>query len=183
MAQDFVQSTGIDPLKDATIRGVREATNPRLDNFEGIISVRVRIAGGNDLPIGHYNLRDPGDGQGVPIEVEGVLLPPSSNGEVIVRFERPEDAVQNSFYDRIAITSGNPRKTVTFDVGVDSRSITFAPNRASSTFWANSRSPHLSFAFKTPTRPGKHDLFVEVSQKNRLIQVVPVSIVVAGDQG
>jgi hypothetical protein len=93
------------------------------------------------------------------------------------RAEGKEDA--SEYCARVEIKTGYDVRTVTFDVGIDSRNITFSERQHTVTFEAQAGSSPLIFGFTAPQKPGQHDVFIEVSQKNRLIQVIPISIIIA----
>jgi hypothetical protein len=161
-------------------RLARLQINPVLDNFTGFISVHVRTAGDGNLPVeeckvpAHYD-------DATLVTVNGVRVSPAQNYEIAVQFVVNEETDVIGYLDPINIQTGNVTEIVTFDVVLVYKDITFSHSRASSTFRAKSGSEPLTFVFEAPQGTGNYELFIEVLQKNRLLQVVPVSIIVATD--
>src|SRR5215469_10765247 len=149
----------------------RLLSNPTLDNFDGRITVRIRDSRGVELPTEHI------------VEEEDAADPTTTCVaaleevcEAIVGFETAERDSSSIFQKRLLIRDGNPAESVTFDVVLDSNSIEFTPDHATVTLKSKSDASALSFTFKAPQEPGKHDILVEVGQKNRLVQVMRVSV-------
>jgi len=116
--------------------------------------------------------------------MKGVRVAPQQDCRLSVQFEpirnrhAADEPVTTEYGQRIEIKTGNAVKVVSFDVTIDCRNIIFSPSVQMSTFTAKVGSSPLIFGFSAPQLVGKYDAFVEVSQKNRLIQVIPISIFV-----
>lgn len=101
-----------------------------------------------------------------------------------MRFEPGEAEADSAggLHERLRIRDGNEANRVSFDVAVDSTSVEFVKDRSSNAFEPRSSPLPLVFAFVAPEEEGSHKLFIEVSQKNRLVQVVPASMEVRRDK-
>jgi hypothetical protein len=114
--------------------------------------------------------------------VRGVLLAPESPYELTVAFDIAQSNSNISFVEQLDIQTENEPPLVDFNVGVITRDIKFTTRPQKSITvksQAGSGGPVI-FSFKSPQTPGLYELFVEISQKNRLIQVVRVPAVVSG---
>lgn len=141
--------------------------NPTLDNFDGIVAVRLCDASHNDLPLFH------GEERAIPHAA------PGQSCLAIVGFETEIAENTYPFCSRVVIKDGKPSNTVSFDVALDSEIITFEPRGARFTF-SSSASERFdrAFAFVAPLQAGREDIFIEVTQKNRLVQVVAATLMV-----
>jgi hypothetical protein len=154
----------------------RALGNPILDNFEGIVSVRIFDSSDHDLPITDSIIK------GERITRSSYQALPAQNCQVIVQLVRDLSRDIFTFNERIEINDGNNSKVVTFDIALDCEEIDFLPRRASITFKADEASPILKFSFVAPKDLTRSIIFVEVSQKNRLLQSVPAAIIVQQPQ-
>ena len=82
------------------------------------------------------------------------------------------------FHSRLVIKDGNESDHVTFHVALDSETIVLEPRGAHCTFRPGRETPTLAFGFAAPEQAGRHDIFAEVTQKNRLLKVVAASLMV-----
>jgi hypothetical protein len=144
----------------------RLQTSPILDNFDGAVAIRLRNNQGGDLALTTV------DGEIVP------SAPTSESCRAFVIFEARADKGDCVFQRRILINDGKDSPLVTFQVALDSETITFEPPGAQGTFQPAHEILSLEFLFKAPEKIGRHDIFVEVTQKNRLVQVVPAALMV-----
>jgi GAF domain-containing protein len=144
--------------------------SPSFDNFDGIVTVSIWNSDNT-----HLNTEPIEDGPSPSLTATYLSAPDQSCG-VIVQFSAGEANSSATFKKRLVIKDGNSAKTVTFDVTPDSNSIDFDPEYASTTLNTNNGSSSVEFGFKTPQDSGRYDILVEVSQKNRLVEVIPVSI-------
>jgi len=140
--------------------------NPTLDNFDGTVGVRLLAVGGADLP---------------QVVRGGRALPRAATGQVchaIVAFRGGGSLGGQAFEGRVLVSGGREAEQVTFEVALDGEAIAFTPRGEATTFRPAKDTPRLDFVFTAPAEPGRYDIFVEVTQKNRLVQVVPAAIVV-----
>jgi GAF domain-containing protein len=168
----------VEPIEriERAIEPFRLLTTATLDNFDGLVTVRICDSDGKDLAT-QLTVED-GDPSNV---TEIPVASPEQSCQAIVRFETSPRDLSSVFQKRLLIRDGNPAETVSFDVVLDSNRIEFTPDHATTTLKSNSGSSSLSFAFKAPQEPGKDDILVEVSQKNRLVQVMRASMTILGD--
>jgi hypothetical protein len=149
-------------------RLARLQVNPRLDNFAGVVVARLCDDAERDLPIS-----DSENGK-VPCAA------PGQNCWLLVIFDsQTATRTDGLFQCPLVIKDGNDTDYVTFVVALDSEAIVFEPRGAQRTFQPTREKPTLAFAFTAPERTGLHDIFVEITQKNRLLRVMsaPVMIV------
>jgi hypothetical protein len=147
-------------------RIARLQINPMLDNFDGLVIVRLQDVSGRDLLL---------------MDFEGSKFASAASGQRckgVVIFESGATESIYPFMGRIAIKDGNEADNVTFDVALDSDEIVFEPRGGQRTFRSRGEKSQLEFAFVVPTETGAHNILVEVSQKNRLVQVVRAGIMV-----
>jgi hypothetical protein len=82
--------------------------------------------------------------------------------------------------EEIRITGGIDTRTVEFHLIPDSNSVSVQPRQKAVSFGALDRSPQVEFQFRAPETAGPIELWVEVSQKNRLIHVISAALYVQG---
>jgi hypothetical protein len=143
-------------------------SDPKLDNFNGNVWVRVTDEPGKQLPLEEMGADQPyflaGADQRYRLDVSFVVGQPDGGGLV----------------QELRILKGNIASKVTFDVVLDSQTIKLTKDRSSVTFDPRSSSPPLIFDFVVPEDKREHELFVEISQKNRLLQSLLVRLRVGG---
>ena len=93
--------------------------------------------------------------------------------EVWLQPERPAEEVPAEAID---IRDGRDFEQATFEIALDSDDIKFKPRRLTLTVQPDEASSRLFFPFVAPAKAGEHKVWVQVFQKNRLIQVVEATI-------
>jgi hypothetical protein len=179
--QRGAEGAGLDRRVMESQRDLREAlesledrvapllTNPTLDNFDGFLTVRL-LDGGGERP--RTRLDKPEEEYTWPCKARQPC-------RLVVQFTKVPAGGAAVWENRIFITAGNDTPHVTFDVVVESDDIGGFPKRDSITFNSKFPSPSMGFEFETPEEVGTHDIFVEVVQSNRLIQVVRTSVTIS----
>jgi hypothetical protein len=147
-------------------------SEPKLDNFDGTVSVRVSDKTGKELPRDQSRTDQlffrAGAGQRCRLDISFAAgQPRGENGGVL--------------YQELRIRRGNAASQVTFDIFLDSRAVKLEEYRSSVTFDPSGHSPPLTFNFVAPVEQGEHELFVEISQKNRLLQSMLIKLRVGSD--
>lgn len=160
------------------------------DLVEGLVSAEIEsVARGEVLDnySGHICARfESGDRQ-----TAGGQRAPSSGGEADSRRRRgrpgilvwlQSEAPQQSGIasGSVEVRDGRAADEVTFEVCLESDGARFAPARASLTVQPGTESRHQLFVTKRGTRLGNQQVWVQVFQKNRLIQVLPTPIARSG---
>jgi hypothetical protein len=146
-------------------------SEPKLDNFDGSVSVRVCDDVGKPLPQDPSRDRGyflPRAGQRCRLEISfaaGIL-----GGKDVGVPYRP-----------LRIQRGNTASQVTFDIFLDGRTVSLVKDRSSVTFDPNGKSPVSTFDFIAPNDRGEYELFVEIAQKNRLLQSLLIRLRVKSD--
>jgi hypothetical protein len=135
-------------------------SEPKLDNFNGTASIRLTNEAGKELQ------REPSR-SGPPCFLASARQP--CRLEITFSSGKSRAESKGVLYLDLQISKGKPASQVTFDVFLDGQ-IELVKDRASVTFDPKGSSAPLVFNFTAPTSRGKHALFVEISQKNRLLQ-------------
>jgi hypothetical protein len=143
------------------------AGEPTLDNFQGTVLTNIFDLSGDKL-----SPSAEGDLKVLPKQplLLNVSLCPSYT-------EKNEDNTTQS----ISIKNGNSVKDVTFEVSLDSETVNLSnTSRKSLTIHLDpkSESPSLSFNLNAPDQKGRHEIWVEIFQKNKLIQVLTTQLFV-----
>ncbi len=142
---------------DELIRG------PVLDNYDGYVCARLATEAGVALPMNGTERACAEPGQ--PCNLEVWLQP-----------QKPQDAVS----DRVLIEDGRDSPDATFEIAPDSEFIKFRPSRQDVTARDGEESSRLAFSFVTPAT-GSHELWIELFQKNRIIQALRIVLDVGGE--
>lgn len=135
-------------------------SEPKLDNFDGTVSIRLTNEAGKELQ------REPSRSD-PPCFLASARQP--CRLEIIFSSGKRRGESNGVLYLDLQISKGKSASQVTFDVFLDGQ-IEMVKDRASVTFDPKLSSPPLLFNFAAPASGGKHALFVEISQKNRLLQ-------------
>ena len=145
--------------------------NVTLDPFDGAVIVRVRGPNGEIILFGEHSVpADFGEPNEI-VKVLGAKLLPGQPYELSVTLERQAIAAANAAFERVTTGTESEPVTVTFDVHLNARDISFTPKAEAITIESRSRSAAFASRFLAPSVPGRYDIFAEVSQKNRLVQV------------
>ncbi|MDX2044712.1 MAG: AAA-like domain-containing protein [Acidobacteriota bacterium] len=137
---------------------------PRLDNYDGYLCAGLK-EGENDQALKW-------DGRSVSV-VSGkeyqlcVWLTP----------DKPTEAM----FDRVEISDGQYAGEVKFQIAIDSDSLRFFPRHQDCLAGLRQASPITTFSCLVGETKTKHQLWVQLFQKNRLIQVLPLQITVEGE--
>lgn len=142
-------------------------SEPTLDNFDGNVWIRLVDQAGTALPMGFSEGNRSYFG-----------VPAGQHCRLEVRFVpgQRHDESSGDLHQELRIRSGNNVEKLTFNVALDSLTIDLPQDRLAITFHPQSSPPPLTFDFLAPENRQEHQLFVEVSQKNRLLQSVPVKL-------
>jgi hypothetical protein len=149
-----------DRIGDNVVSQIKELmAGPVLTNYRGAICAEFRDR--FDEPL---NLKD----DGLPVASA------SKTYELIVWLQpRPQT---NQFAESVEIRGGRDAKTVEFEVSLDSDTLKFNFHRQKVFAPVNERSSELQFQFVVPETQKKHEVWLHLLQKNRLIQVMRVEI-------
>jgi hypothetical protein len=140
---------------------------PVLDNFDGVVSVRLCDVEGLNLQAvegkdGRFSVRSDR----------------SRHCQAILRIGAGQKLDDAGFEKPLQIKNGNDSDSVTFHVVIDSNEIDFKPDTDRVTFSPKGQSRLMRFSFRAPDKDGMFDLFAEVSQRGRTITVVALTLVV-----
>jgi hypothetical protein len=147
-----------------------------LDPFEGAVIVRVTEVGGWDIRLKEYSV--PAELSGDTVTVHGAKLAPEGAYELHVKLDRDATSQADVALERFATGSGSKAVTVAFDVALNCRDIRFTPKAETVTIDAGAREASFASRFQAPSAPGRYDIFAEVYQKNRLVQVALLPVVI-----
>jgi len=156
----LVDSDLADRIGDNVVSQIKDLiAGPVLTNYRGVICAEFRDRFGEQLTTADDGL-------------------PAASGsktyELVVWLQpRPET---NGFAESVEIRGGRDAKKVEFEVSLDSDTLEFSSHRQKVLAPANERSSELRFQFVVPETSKKHDVWLHLLQKNRLIQVLRVGI-------
>lgn len=144
---------------------------PTLDNFEGSVEVYFEGADRVKSAEGFVVLG------GAAFDLSISIVSEISND----KGQRKVDWEEQAISEPVRIRDGAASELVVFDVAVDSEHLDRGPQRQTTGEFRNDqRSPTLFFRLKVPEMSGESEAFVEVYQKNRLIQVVRIPFYIRG---
>lgn len=134
---------------------------PQLDNFRGAVTVCVVNERGGPVPSEVLSTGQICFSVGI-----------RTTCGIAVRFlaRQLDDNMGAEVHRELVVQGGNTVSQVTFGVTIDSLSIDIPSDRLSTTFPVGCDSEVLLFEFNAADGEGDHELFVEISQKNRLLQ-------------
>ncbi|MYS32252.1 hypothetical protein GTW38_36160, partial [Streptomyces sp. SID7804] len=154
-------------------------TGPPLTNFTGYLAIELNRPLPDDQP---------------PLRVENGTIKAVAGRPVhlllhVVRKARAADAAsllndderQNLFlFEPVRIEGGRDAATAAFDAVVDSSTLTPVPHRKTLSV---TRSDRSVFLFDVPARPGIHEVWFQLYQAGRLIQVAALKIEAKAETG
>lgn len=145
----------------ATVLGVTT-----LDNYTGFLCAAARDATtGKDVRIT--------DGRG--------QLAPNTQYDFVVWFQRDHPGMTGFMVTtEIQVTGGADTDTVEFSIGPQSDNVQLRPRAQTLTFAPEATSSEAAFRFRSPESAGAFEVWVEVTQKNRLIHSLESTFVVTG---
>lgn len=135
-------------------------TGPVLNNYQGYACVNLTDQAGQPLPLIEQGLRSAAPNQ--PLQLCVWLA--------------PEAAPPPSASEEVSITDGADANEVRFDITIDSEGLNLSRRRDRLLVQPPAPSRQLLFACQTPPRAGRYYLWVQVRQKNRLIQVLQAAL-------
>jgi hypothetical protein len=118
------------------------------------------------------------------MDEEGGLINLDSEGNAVLNTKRhyslnaqfqPSDP-NLRFCREVVITNGTDSRNVEFHLVMDSDLISIQPRQHVVPFEATTKSPIVAFRFASPTEAGSYEIGLEISQKNRLIQFLSVTL-------
>lgn len=127
-----------------------------LNNYQGYVCITFRSEAGVSLPTP--------DGGGLPV------LKAGEKYRMAVWFQPGEP--QEGLKEKIYITGGVDATDVEFVMRADSEKVSMRPRQASVSFAVAERSREVRFEFTAPGNSGPFDFWVQVIQKNQLIELV-----------
>ena len=133
-----------------------------LDNYKGYLCMALEDAKGYQIMF-----------------KEATVLDADSFYKLVLWFQ-PEKPDQLA--EKVEITGGNDSIKTEFTVAPNSDSFSLRPYRASISFDVTKQSPKEEFEFHTPKTADVYELWVEVSQKNRVIQVASLTFTTRSPQ-
>jgi hypothetical protein len=141
---------------------------PALDNFQGCVSAQLYDDAGKELLEGLASNE-------LSLSAEVSPLQPC---RLLVTLDAGEECDASPFAKRIDITEGNAVDLVTFVIAVDSEEIEFQPSSVLKTLRPENDICKAGFTFNAPTKPLNYEIYIEISQKNRLIQTLSLPLLV-----
>jgi hypothetical protein len=141
-------------------------SEPTLDNFQGVCRARILNAAGTEVPSREDGVSEVSSGQSFQLSVQFHPVHPGS----------PEPS-SDYLAQPISIRDGQNAERVIFEVSLDSDTVPLKDTtQMSVTVAPGAPSPPLLFTLIAPEQSGQHTIWVEVFQKNKLIQVISVPI-------
>ena len=137
-----------------------------LDNYQGFVCLSLQDREGAAPSSGE---------EGVPILLVG------RSYDLTVWFQK--DKPQGYLSDEIRISGGADSAEVEFTLASDSDGASVRRRQESVRFGATESSPRVQFHLSVLDTVGKHEFWVEISQKNRLVHVISVEFEAKGSQG
>jgi hypothetical protein len=150
--------------------------NVTLDPFDGAIIVTVHEPNGLPLSYGNYEIA--GELPEETVTITGPKLSPGNPYELRVTIDKEATTAGHAAFERVVTGKGNQNTTVTFEIGINSRDIRFTPKGETLTVEPQANSASFVSSFVAPSSAGRHDIFAEVYQKSRLVQVATVPAVI-----
>ncbi len=129
-----------------------------LDNYHGYICLSLRDEQGKDVSLTEENT---------------LLISAGQSHELDAWFQpnKPDGITANE----IRVAGGSDTRTVEFNLTPDSDSMSLQPRHETVSFGVVDHSPTVRFKFRAPETEDTGELWLNVTQKNRLVQVVPVT--------
>jgi hypothetical protein len=163
-------------VQEQVIEALRHTV--RAPEFEQQLAQAVR-AGVRGEPLDNYAgyvvaLISGADHKPVDREDAAVRLDPGGRYELTVALQpgRPDTAV----YERLVIEDGREKDEVTFRLAVVSTDVSFRPRGTELRVERDQRAVSDPLRFAAPHDPGEYDAWIQVHQKNRLVQVLPLAL-------
>ncbi|NKM69368.1 hypothetical protein [Rhizobium laguerreae] len=150
--------------------------NVILDPFEGALIVRISDANGSDIIFGEYTV--PVELSEDTVTVQGAKLLPEKTYDLRVTLDREAVTATNAAFERVTTGTGSEAVAIVFDVRLTGRDIRFTPKAQSITIVAGEKSGTFISRFQAPRIPGRYDIFAELYQKHRLVQVALLPAVI-----
>lgn len=140
----------------------RVIAGPKLDNYSGYLCAVIQSAGDSrQLDSSNKNEAFPS---------EALVL------DVWLDAAKPESGL----CDQVRIIDGEQSPTVKFRLRPDSDAMSFQPSVQDLDVGPQKPSQKIRFTFSAPAESGEYTAWLQLLQKNRLIQVLPVSVQVRG---
>jgi hypothetical protein len=125
------------------------------DNYNGFVCLTLKDKEGLDIDFS---------------EDREAILRAKEFYELAVWFQPFEP--EQGLYEQISITEGMDTQEVEFQLIPDSDSVRVLPNRKTVAFEPEESSPQVMFQFRAPEATDPYELWIQVFQKNRSIQVI-----------
>lgn len=152
--------------------------NITLDPFEGVVIVRLRRSGSDPVPIREQTIPAELSDSEKPAKVTGALLAPDQPYDLFVTLDRRPAVEKDAVVEPLTTGSGGPPVSVTFEVNINARGVSFAQKAQEITIERRSQSSACVYSFRAPSLPGRYDIFAEISQKKRLAQVALLPVII-----
>jgi hypothetical protein len=166
-------------VKADIAKGVEEGiknllSGPILNNFQGSVQASFLNSEGVLLSCSQ---------EGLPkiLPEDRFKLSVKFSPETPVEEESSGDRIESNFSKRISIRDGEDSQKVVFDVVLDSDTVTIigkTKNSATIQIDPPTENKKLFFDLKAPNTYDIHKIWIEIYQKNKLIQVIPLKIIV-----
>jgi hypothetical protein len=164
--EDFVNGPMFDQIKRALREVVSDEIKslllgPVLDNYEGFVCAEFTVQG---------TRIDDNSEKNLPIFKKG------QDGCLVVWLQpgMPEDVVA----DPVDILDGQDSGEATYQVKLESDTVGFKLSNQTVTVRNGESSTREEFSFIAPEESGEHSILIQVLQKNRLIQILRMQILI-----
>jgi hypothetical protein len=156
----LVESELADRIGDNVVGQIKELiAGPVLTNYRGVLCAEFRDRFGEQLTT----------------KEDGLPAASGSKTYELVVWLQPTSH-RNGFAEPVEIRGGRDAKKVEFEISLDSETLEFSSHRKKVLVPVNEHSSELRFQFVGPETPKKHELWIHLLHKNRLIQVMRVGI-------
>jgi hypothetical protein len=162
-AHSIRETTGFQPVKESVYEGVRDAMTPSsLVKYMGIADVWVAHSDGGSIKAAD--------------SVGEVKLQRGELYLLVVEFSSSGPKEARGITGAVEAPDGEDRDEVPFDLYPDSTDIRFVPHSASVMVPSSGTSDRCKFEFASPPNAGTHEIWLEIGQARRAIQVISITI-------
>lgn len=156
-ANQNLQSTLISQLMEML-------AGPRLDNYDGYLCAE---------------LKDSQTSEAMEWDGRNINAASGKEYQLYVWLDRQKPA--GKLFDRVEINDGQKAADIKFQIAIDCDSLRFFPRQQDCLVNVGQYSSVLSFSCPVGEKKTNHQLWIQLFQKNRLIQVLPLQISVEGE--
>jgi hypothetical protein len=158
----------------------RLQSNVTLDKFDGRLIIRVLDAAGVNIPIIEHTVPFEETASDSAPTIVGAQLTAGQLYQVVIDISRDVETAIDAHFQQLSTGSGDPPDLVTFNVSLDSADVSCVPKQQDIALPRDGTSAGFTTVFYPPALPGLYDIYIEVSQKGRLVAVERLSLLVTG---